>query len=206
VKWRPSDEYADREGDQDMMQLDPALKDWLQALAWAIAIAGGGIAGFKALYEVREGRLQRARELRWKQADASKRLVDEMLSDEKAQCAMRLLDWDAREFEIAPGIRQPLTKTEMLRALRVTDTMFTPAEAFIRDCFDSLFYYLSLFEHYIRQDLVQFSDCIYPVEYYAGAMRANKSVLDLYAKTYGFSRAMAFLGRFAEWGDAPPAR
>jgi hypothetical protein len=60
--------------------MDPLVKDCLQALAWIATFLAAVIAAFKFATELRQGREQRARELRWQQAKSAKELVDEMLS------------------------------------------------------------------------------------------------------------------------------
>ena len=41
---------------------------------------------------------------------------------------------------------------------------------FIQDCFDALFYFLAMFEHYIARSLIVSGDVAYPIEYYVPRM------------------------------------
>ena len=61
----------------------------LQAAAWIAAAGGLIVTILKFLSELREGRRQRERDLRWRQAEAGKSLNDEMQEDQRAWAAMR---------------------------------------------------------------------------------------------------------------------
>ena len=90
----------------------------------------------------------------------------------------------------------------MLHSLRVENLVFTPAETFVRDGFDNLFYYFALFHHYISRGLVDFADLSYPADYYIGLLSSNLPVFDAYLDKYGFVRARLFLERFDSWNAA----
>jgi len=144
--------------------------------------------------------LQRMQELRWRKAQAAKSLNDEMLSDEGAQVAMTMLDWEGREFEVQTGVKESISLDDMLASLRTTDTdTFSDLEIFVRDSFDDLFYYLEIFEHYISRGLVDFMDLEHPVKYYIDLMAANRPSFEYYLREYKFELASAFLERFASW-------
>jgi hypothetical protein len=159
-------------------------KDWIQAASWISAVAAGVIGVIKILIELRQSRLQRAQELRWRKAEAAKSLNDELLSDKGALAATTMLDWDGREFEIEGGVKTPITLKDMLTSLRTTNTTFSGPEMFVRDSFDSLFYYLGIFEHYISRGLVDFMDVEQPIEYYVKLMAANRPEARLFGKAW----------------------
>lgn len=184
-------------------QIDPNAMDWIQALSWVAAIAVGLFGIVKIVIELKQSRLQRVRELRWKKAQAAKALNDEMLADKAADAAMFMLDWDGREFEIKAGERSSITRPEMLSALRTTNTVFSDKEMFVRDSFDKWLYYLGIFEHHISRDLIDFMDIEYPVEYYVGLMARDGAVFEEYLRRYGFGRTLSFLARFESWGRGP---
>jgi hypothetical protein len=54
------------------------LRDWAQIIALPAAL----FAAIKAIYELRESRLLRAEELRWKRANAAKELLDDIHNHE----------------------------------------------------------------------------------------------------------------------------
>jgi hypothetical protein len=115
---------------------------------------------------------------------------------------MTMLDWDGRDFEYKTGVVEAITKSEMLASLRTVNTNFSDKEAFVRDAFDSLFYYFGILEHNVRRGLVDFSDLEYPVEYYVTLLAKHRAVFDNYLMVYGFSRGRSFLDRFPNWCDA----
>jgi hypothetical protein len=182
--------------------LDPNVRDWIQATSWVVAVAAGIFGIGKIVVELRAAREQRAQELRWRKAQAAKVLNDELLSDDDAQAALTMLDWDGREFELKPGVVDTITEPEMLASLRTVSTRFSDKEAFVRDAFDGLFYYLGVLEHNVRGCLVDFSDLEYPAEYYVKLLAKHRTVFETYLSTYGFSRASTFLDRFPAWYGA----
>jgi hypothetical protein len=150
--------------------IDPAWRDWLQTLSWIAAVIAIPLALLKYVSEQKQNREQRARELtqsklelRWKQAEAAKKLLDEMLKDSHAFAAMKMLDWNDIEFEIKPNLRLLIGERDYLKALRVSDFEFDDKEQYIRDCFDSLFYSMATIEHYIHSDLVRLEDVAFPL-------------------------------------------
>jgi hypothetical protein len=182
--------------------LDPNVKDWIQAASWVAAVAAGLFGIVKIVIELKHSREQRAQELRWRKAQAAKSLNDEMLSDEASLAAMTMLDWDGREFEVKPDVKAKITTEEMLAALRTDNTTFSDPEAFVRDAFDNLFYYMGILEHSISRGLVDFLDLEYPIEYYVKLLAKNRPVFENYLASYGFNRGLAFLTRFEAWQSA----
>lgn len=180
--------------------LDPSTKDWIQAISWMVTSAGVAFAGINYVVGARHNQAQRAQQLaqnavthRWKQAEAGKKLLDEMLADEHASAALRMLDWNDDEYEVQPGRKERIAEAEYLRALRVVELTFDAKETYIRNCFDALFYYLALMAHYIRADLVRLEDVSFPMDYYIAAMDRNREVFDRFLAYYGLARSAAFL-------------
>ena len=79
--------------------IENSTKDVAETLSWVAAIIGALFAVYKGLQEVREGRLQRERELRWKQAAAARELLNELFDWEQAWFALQMLERDGRNFE-----------------------------------------------------------------------------------------------------------
>lgn len=134
-------------------------------------------------------------ELRWKQAEAAKKLLDEMLTDPDAGNAMRMLDWADTKFEVEPGLRVVIEVEDYVKALRISDFDFDDKELYIRDSFDSLFYYMAMIEHYIQSDLVRLEDVLFPLDYYVRIMNENRPVFDAFLNHYKLERAMQFMER-----------
>ena len=182
--------------------IDPAWKDWIQTLSWLGAVIGIVLALIKYVSEQRQNREQRERELnqsqlelRWKQAEAAKKLLDEMLTDTRAVAAMQMLDWNDLEFEVKPGIKLSVWEKDYLQALRISNLKFDDKETYIRNCFDSLFYFMAMIEHYIHSDLVRLEDIAFPLDYYIKIINKNREVFDKFLIHYKLNRTLRFMKR-----------
>lgn len=180
--------------------IDTAWKDWIQTLSYAGAVIGIVLALIRYKSEQKQNREQRERELeqkqlelRWKQAEAAKKLLDEMLTDVRAVAAMKMLDWNELEYEIKPGLNQQIDEEDYIKALRVSNLNFSDKEAYIRDCFDSLFYYMAMIGHYIHSDLVRMEDVVFPLDYYMKIINRNREVFDKFLNHYELDRSMEFM-------------
>jgi hypothetical protein len=185
-------------------QVDGNLKDWIQILSWLGAIGGILLAIVNYVSQQRLNRRQRELELeqsklalRWKQAEAAKKILDEMRADENAASAMKMLDWNDVEFEVAPGKREVIWEKDYVKALRTKNLDFTEKEMFTRNCFDSLFYYMARMEHYVKSDLVLLEDVAFPLDYYLNTMKRNHEVFENFLTFYGQDRARNFIKRLA---------
>jgi hypothetical protein len=179
--------------------IDKNVADWIEFFAKSVGILGGVFAVYKIFHEMAETRRQRAEELAWKRAEAAKKLNDEMLMDDGAKAAMVMLDWDDREFEIRSGVFATIDGDEHRRALRVSSGAYEEKEVYVRDCFDNLFYYLALFEHHIRNQLIRFEDVEFPIQYFVDLMSSHRFVYEEFARAYGYDRTLEFLKRFHSW-------
>jgi hypothetical protein len=90
-------------------EISQNVKDWVQVIAWLAAGIGAAVALIKYATDSKAARVQRDRDLRWKQADAGKQLNDEMLTDVEACAAMDMLDYSGREFELPSKTKAPET-------------------------------------------------------------------------------------------------
>lgn len=75
-------------------------KDILDLVFKGLGTIGGLTAAFTAIKQMRLNRKIRARDLRWKQTEAAKKLMDELVSNPKAKDATRMLDWPERNYQI----------------------------------------------------------------------------------------------------------
>jgi hypothetical protein len=184
--------------------IDTNLKDWIQAISWAAAGAGVIVAFLKYWSEVRAGREQRAADLRWRQAEAGKSLNDEMLTDPKAWAAMQMLDYSGRTFDLPSGEQVPITHNDVADALGPKTENLTEKQVFIRDSFDSLFYYMAMLEHYIASTLIRSEDVAYPLDYYVPLLAQFKAQVSSYLSRYKLTRTGVFLSRYDAWRKTPP--
>ena|SRR5215204_1069644 len=183
--------------------MDPLLKDWIQVISWGVAIIGGLVAAFVALYQLSASNKQRRRELRWQQANAGRQLLDEMFDDSKSKDALRMLDFPGRdEFKDIPASDKKVGFSDIRKALEVTTTndgdylTFTYKDdksVFIRDRFDGLFYYLERFEYFRENELLEFRDIRTPIEYYAKIIAKHNGLFLHYSKTVGYDGAAKLL-------------
>ena len=182
--------------------IDQNLQGWIQALAWFGTFCGIIVAIINYVSQQKQNRLQRERELkqskaelRWKQAEAAKKILDEMLSSSGAKAAMQMLDWNDVEFETAPGKREMIWEKDYIKALRTKDLNFTDKEVFIRNSFDTLFYYMAMMEHYVKSDLVLLEDVSFPLDYYLKIMNRNNIVFENFLTHYEQDKTANFIKR-----------
>src|SRR4026208_242945 len=66
-----------------------------------VLIAAG--AAWKALIEFKLNRIQRKEDLRWKQAESAKTIIDEWMDDKRAYDFCRMIEYDHRAFKNEEG-------------------------------------------------------------------------------------------------------
>jgi hypothetical protein len=182
--------------------ISPNTKDWIQAATGLAAAVGAIVAAFKFWSELRLGREQRSRELRWKQAEAGKTLNDEMLDDPLAWPAMQMLDYGGTTFELPSKAVVVVSRSDLWFALDPRNQARDEKDMYIRKCFDSLFYYMATMEHYTSATLVDSEDIAFPLEYYVPLLADFRGVVDLYVDRYHLDRVKKFLNRYPSWRDA----
>jgi hypothetical protein len=185
--------------------IDPEIKDGIQIASWVAVSVGGLIAAFKAIYEVQQNRVQRAKELRWRRANVAKEILDEMFSHHLAQNAGLMLDWSERhrEYEIKEENNQAISYNEVVSALgKARKIELNDKEVFIRDCFDYFFYFIDRIEHYIRIKLISFEDVDAPLRRYAKKIKIERELYESFMRSHGYDLAVQFIERF---DNAPAA-
>lgn len=176
-----------------------ALKDWGQLLGYFVAIPAALVGLAKAIYEVRANRKQRADELRWKQAQASKELLDDIHNHELAKQAVHMMDWadGSAEYEINDDLKMVISYPDVLKALaRNKGDACSEWQAYIRDCFDWFFYRVDRIEHYIRRGLIQFEDVKDVFSVYAREVAAHKDVFGDFLQFHQYNLAREFFARY----------
>ncbi len=195
------------------------IKDIIQSVAWMAASFGALITAWKAVIEMRranveraESRAERSLELRWRQAEAGKQLIDELLKNPKATEALRVLDIDGHTILIPGRDKGVDTAHDVLpESLRTTNMTLTKDEVIIREAFDELLGAIDRLEHYIRIGLTLAEDVMPPLEYYARRAAEVKDALEGYARFFEFHRALDFFSRYPQYQitgkqqkEAPP--
>jgi hypothetical protein len=171
-------------------------------------------ASYKAIYQSKAARKLAERELRWKQSDQARLVLNEMEDDEYAAAAMLMLDYSDRAFEIK-GECHHFGWAVIDRALRTGeggissdgDLEFTDDEILIRDCYDHFFYHLERLQLWCEVDLISIYDIVFPIGYLADCMAdalkeepSRKDVFNEFLKAYKYHRSQKLLGNFESWG------
>lgn len=155
--------------------MDQNAKEWLQAGAWIATALGVVVAVWKLRSDARATREQRNRDLRWRQAEAAKKLNDEMMTDVESWAAMQMLDYSGRTFKLPSNTSAVITHDDVASTLNPMAVITDEKEIFIRDCFDKLFYHIAMLEHYISSTLIRAEDVAFPIEYYVPLLAKFKS-------------------------------
>jgi hypothetical protein len=185
--------------------MDQGLKDVLQLLTWVVAAGALILAIYKFRSELHEGRLQRERDLRWRQAEVGKSLNDEMQTDERAWPALQMLDSERREFKLPNEKVLTVDRSDVAPALDPQNDHRDEKSVYIQDCFDTLFYFMAMLEHYISNTLIREDDVAYPMEYYVPLMSKMRPQVAAYLERHGLRRAQRFLERYPAWREAADA-
>jgi hypothetical protein len=177
-------------------------RDDVQAAAWAVAALAGLFGMWRAVVELRHSTKQRDLDLRWRQAEMGKKILDE-LGDSAAHSALTMLDWNGRIYMNAGVPTQPITHAIRRDSLRTVNTIFDPKSdaLLIRDAFDVLLDRFERIEHFIRIELIRFEDIRQPLSYYIRKLAHNdeRPVIEKFLEEYEFTLARNFLERFKEW-------
>jgi hypothetical protein len=176
-----------------------AWKDFGQLLGYFVAVPVAVVGLIKAIYEIGASRKQRAEELRWKQANAAKELLDDIHNHELAKQAVHMLDWSegSAEYKINDDLKIAISYPDVLKALALNQgDVCTEWQAYIRDCFDWFFYRVDRVEHYIRRGLIQFADVEDVFSVYAREIAAHKDIYGDFLQFHQYNLAREFFARY----------
>jgi hypothetical protein len=110
-----------------------------------------------------------------------------------------MLDSNERMYQIGPQSTVLITAADMLDALRVPEPPQSPTYDFIRDAFDTLYYYVDRLEHFIQVGLTSFEDISSPLDYYVDYLAEDKDLHASYIALTRYTRVRKFLERFDNW-------
>ena len=174
----------------------PTTKDMVQVAASIIAVLLG-------VWGVGWGLYQQGKQVRSEQAKVAREVIEKLVENPEAKAALQMLDWPGREFEIAPGKRDSITRADLKKALSLDDSSFDDKKMFIRNGFDKLFDGFELIEHYIDLGLIRFEDVEIPLSYYVVKLNNRREFVGEYLDVYGYSLTQKLLARFKkEWPTA----
>lgn len=174
------------------------LKDKIEITTQIVAIAGGLIAAYKIITEIRQSRIQRHQDLRWRQSNSAHQMLKDMLDSQWVCDATVMMDWTEREFSITTEKRKTITFEEVQNALRTDNLNFSDKEVYIRDCADAFLFHVELIEQAIRNEMIEFRDIKFPMTYYINAMKKHNlynAYLE-FIKEYGYKNSERFFKRF----------
>jgi hypothetical protein len=187
-----------------LQEINPLFKGWAELvtlIGGLVAVVGGLIAAFKAIHELRQSRKQRVEELRWKQANVAKQLLDELFAHDYSENAVLMLDWNKGKREYAVGKESIIISyNDVLAALgKEQSDSLSEKEMYIRECFDFFFYFVDRIKHYININLTNFDDVKGPLKPYAKKIKAHRQVYESFMEAQEYEHAREFLRQL---GDA----
>jgi hypothetical protein len=176
----------------------------------ALAILGGVLAFMVALYQYDVAQ-------RWKRAEWVASEMHRFLDDPWVRVACTMLDWGARKVRLPPDASDPemVTDEDIEQALQYHDDRacdFSVKEALIRDAFDRFLDGLERCASNVQSGLVRDRDFAPYLSYWAyhihRAERGDSKVkrlvqLKAFAKAYGYSGALALIGRLERFHSLP---
>ncbi len=179
-------------------QKEKEKPDRLESYVKLIGIIGGLIAAFTGIYQLWQSNVQNGRELRWKQSELAREMVNKMMDDEGWK-AMEMMDWEdeGREYEIN-GQKEKINANAVYAALEKDES--TDKDRHIIDRLDRTFFLVSQLESAVRSDLVRIEDVRFPLSWYAAKrMCPRKQLFEAYMKENSAPETLQFFQRLDEW-------
>jgi hypothetical protein len=138
-----------------------------------VAIVGGIISALGLIMALHASTKQSETELMWKKSNLAKELIDSMLSDPQAMDAMRMIDWNGRDFNVGEGVKEKICRIHVKSALKPkNDDNLAKKDIYIREAFDRLFYHMGRMERSLKTGLINLEDMSSPLAYYVGQIRS----------------------------------
>ena len=167
---------------------------WELSLATATTLFAAG-AAWMAFAEFRRSRIHREEDLRWKQAEAAKAIIDEWLDDKKAYDFCRMIEYENRNFKNEEG-KDFLSKRSLIEEALTDEDETTMSKKevnkrYIRDCCDSFLYYTEMMNQGREGHLYLLENLLFPLTYYLRRMQ-EKGIYETvtkYARKYSYHGA-----------------
>jgi hypothetical protein len=178
--------------------MNQLTKDKFDVATKTVGILGGIISAIALILTLQADTDQRKDELRWKQANLARELVDTMLSDPQAFNALRMIDWDPGIYQIKTDQEQEIGSEEVRNSLSIeNNNNLSHIGVYVRENFDRLFYHMGILERSVRTNLIKFEDVQSPLDYYTQILLVKyQDVLNPYMTQLGNNDAIDLLGRF----------
>ena len=167
-----------------------------------IGIATGLIAIVTFFMSIR----QRQKELRWKQAELARKLVDDFLNDPDAAQGLYMLDGLQYPFKDFFGRPMTVTPTEIVDSIEksVVKENLDDKQARILFCIDSILYFMNRIESSLKSKLIVFEDVDTPCDYYVSLIAPNKVAFSRYMHEVKYTGLLQFCERFPSWTSTMP--
>jgi hypothetical protein len=165
-----------------------------------LAIATGFLGIITFIFSI----IQRKRELRWKQAELARKLIDDLFNDEDASQALYILDDVNRPYKDCDGTPMNASRSDLMRSINnsLTGARLDQREESIIFNVDSLLYFLNRIDLSLKSKLIVFDDIVAPFDYYLSLMRQDKEAFTNYMKKVGYPNLPHFCNRFPCWKAA----
>jgi hypothetical protein len=163
-----------------------------------VAIIGGVVAAGVAVWQLKANNEQRKAELRWRQANAAREIINDIHSNDWARNAVAMLDWSERRrsFKLGDNVSAELSYVEdVIPALTKSQSAVSPTEQDIVYCFDWFFYFINRIEHYIRTNLIAPEDVEDILMLYRGKIKRHESEFNAFMISRSYNLATAFWDR-----------
>ena len=167
-------------------------KDILDLSFKAGTVIFAAITVWKALKELRDNHEQRRNDLKWKQAEAAKNLIDAWMGNKEAFSFCRMIEYENRSFINEEGNEFHCNVGLIIKALnndaKEIINSVDADERYIRDTCDAFLYYTELMNQGLESNLYLLKNLIFPLRYYLQRMN-QKGLYDTvinYASRNGF--------------------
>jgi hypothetical protein len=190
--------------------MQPSTDLTWQIFSWKAAVGAALVAVLAALAKGIWALWQQRQELRWKQAELARELMDKWFSWAGSNNALRMVDEGAGEYSVEGyGTHQVDPSVDIPRALAVTGSRDnwqsvsnSELDRLVRKSFDVLLYCFERVEHSIQIGVVKRGDVAVPAEYYVKQLARFYAPIATYMEHVEFPRARQFLERFSGWNSA----
>jgi hypothetical protein len=146
--------------------------------------------------------VQREQELRWKQAELAREMLDAIFDYPPSNDAWRMVDDEEDGYKDSQGRPHRINLDLVRKALPKPwgDEHGGPG-VYVRWCFDALFYYLEQIERALQLGILRFEDVDAAASYYIALMAKDKNLFEKYAEVIRLKGAAGFMNRFPEWRE-----
>lgn len=177
---------------------------YLKRLNAPLIAAWVGIAtGLAAIATFATSISQRRKELRWKQAELARKLLDDLFANDDSGQGLDMLDGVKRRYkgfdDQAIDVNPADAVATVAKSLSGGD--LDDREAKILFCVDIVLYFFNRIEGSLSSKLVLFLDVKTPCEYYVGLIACHKGVFSRYMEQAKYASVVHFCERFSAWRD-----